>query len=137
MNLILTHQSFNSWGIISALTDESGKQIATCLEHAYLQDDGSYLPKTPDGTYTCVRGQHQLAGMSHPFETFEITNVPGHTNILLHVGNYNKDSEGCVLVGADVAPSEQMIVNSKAAFANFMSIEAGLDSFTLTVTSVA
>ena len=133
MNLTLTRQSFNEWGIISYLTDENGDQIATCLEHAYIQPDGSYLSKIPNGTYNCVLGQHQLAGMAQPFETFEITGVIGHTDILFHVGNYNNDSEGCVLLGTDVATANKMIVNSKVAFKHFMSIEDGISNFSLTV----
>ncbi len=104
------------------------------LEHAY-QEGELWLPKMKLGSYTCQRGMHRLNGMEQDFETFEITAVPGHTNILFHWGNWTKDSEGCVLLGEALAESSEgeMITNSKATFAHFMERLAGVDSFTLTV----
>lgn len=138
MNLTLTRNISNENGIFGSLTDESGNIIAVTLEHAYDSGngDGTYSPKLPPGTYGCQRGQHQLASMAKPFITFQIMNVPGHTNILLHQGNYNNDSEGCVLLGTSLYPDDQnpnMIKQSAQAFQKFMSLEDGLDSFTLVV----
>ena len=59
MDLSLTRQTKNSWGIISLLTDADGNTIATTLEHAYIQPDGTYDAKIQSGIYTCNRGQHQ------------------------------------------------------------------------------
>jgi hypothetical protein len=135
MDLKLTRKQFISDGVFSELSDADGNLIAHTLEHAYLQDDGSYLPKIPNGTYTCVRGMHQLDGMTQPFSTFEITGVQGHTNLLFHVGNYNSDSEGCVLLGLAVSwsGSHQIIINSKVTFTKFMQLQSGLDKFVLNV----
>jgi hypothetical protein len=130
MDLTLTRQSSNSWGIVSLLTDINGTQLAVTLEHAY-ENDGEYYPKIPSGSYSCQRGMHQLAGMAQPFETFEITGVIGHTNILFHAGNYNKDSEGCVLLGTTLGID--MILNSREAFQNFMITQENVDEFTLEV----
>lgn len=104
------------------------------LEHAYpdIVDPGAWEPKVPTGTYTCVRGTHSLAH-SGPFETFEITGVPGHQGILFHVGNTNDDSEGCVLLGTSRSTLTPMILESKKAFAAFMELMKGVDSFTLVV----
>ena len=33
---------------------------------------------------------------------FHILNVPGRDHILIHSGNYNKDTEGCLLLGEDL-----------------------------------
>jgi hypothetical protein len=131
MNLTLKRNAFKSAGIFGTLTDESGTQVAVTLEHAYEQTDGTYAPKLPRGVYTCQRGEHQLLGMSVPFTTFEITNVPGHTNILLHKGNFNRDSEGCVLVGTEA--NDTMILNSGVAFDKLMALQAGIYNFQLTV----
>lgn len=128
MNLI--RNSFEESGIFGTLTDDQGNSYAT-LEHAYLQPDGSYAPKTPPGTYTCQKGMHTLEHHPIPFEAFEITNVPEHSNILIHIGNYNKDSEGCVLIGSE--KSGDMIINSKISFQQFMNLLKNSDSFTLTI----
>lgn len=133
MDLRLVRTEFGEHGVFGTLLDINGNQIAFTLEHSYQQPDSTWRSKLMDGTYICVRGQHQLANMTHPFETFEITNVPGHTNILIHVGNYNDDSEGCVLVG--LHRDTAMILNSRMAFGKFMDLENGSDKFTLTVSS--
>lgn len=132
MDLKLVRSEFGEDGIFGQLfRTDNNSQIAFTLEHAYQQPDGTWKPKLPDGTYVCVRGMHQLASMKTPFETFEITNVPGHTNILIHVGNFDKDSEGCVLIG--LHRDTTMILNSKMAFGSFMELENGVNQFMLTV----
>ena len=113
----------NSEGIFSALT-VSGKVFYT-LEHSY-----DCIPKVQPAVYKCVRGTHQLHD-GIPFETFEITGVEGHSGILFHVGNYNKDSDGCVLVGEKKVGNS--VVNSKKAFAEFMNLLVGIDDFELVV----
>ncbi len=122
----LTHTNFADDGIFGILTDVSDGIVAYTLEHSYNK-----LPKLTDGTYTCVRGQHVLH--SGPIETFEITGVPGHSGILFHYGNYNADSDGCVLLGdGETATS---VTDSRGAFTKFMARLVGIDSFTLIVTS--
>lgn len=129
----LTRNEFQVNGIFGTLTQDDGTQIAVTLEHAYLQPDGSYAPKTPAGQYICVKGLHTLEHHPVPFDAFEITNVPGHSDILIHIGNYNADSEGCVLIGEE--RSGDMITNSKITFLNFMNAMSTTDSFTLTISN--
>lgn len=135
MNLTLTRISYRSDGIFSTLADSNNNQIAIALEHAYQQQDGLYKPKLDKGVYTCVKGQHQLSSMKYQFETFEITNVVGHTNILFHQGNFNNDSEGCVLLGKSMAayPGGEMITFSDKTFESFMQLQAKVSEFQLTV----
>ncbi len=124
-------------GIFGTLTDDKGTVLAVTLTHAYLQPDGTFKGKTPAGTYTCKRGNHRLHSMTHDFETFEIMNVPNHVNILFHWGNFNRDSDGCFLLGEHVVTSpvdkKQMITDSKKAFNAFMAGLVGVDEFELTV----
>lgn len=117
-------------GIFGRLVTEDGVELAKTLEHAYPTDTGHYIPKLPNGTYLCVRGIHQLA-RSAPFETFEITGVPGHTGILFHTGNFHGDSSGCVLVGRKI--DRKILAQSHAAFLDFLNVLKGLNSFVLTV----
>jgi hypothetical protein len=118
-------------GIFGELLDAWGNVVCQTLEHAYTATGGAaYSPKLPPGTYTCVKGTHRLINMG-PFETFEITGVEGHSGILFHVGNYNDDSEGCVLLGMQRAGNS--ITASHAAFAEFMSRCANCTQFQLRV----
>lgn len=152
MNLVAQRTAYRPDGIFSAVADADadGDPFMVTLEHAYATVQG-WQPKIPPGFYTCVRGQHQLAGMAEPFETFEITGVEGHTNLLFHAGNFDADSEGCMLCGEAVVtegnPSGtpdgamtngnpcgiEMVTNSRATFAKFMGLQSGLDSFQLEV----
>ena len=133
MNLTLNRNRYDKTGIYGKMYDESGTFLYYTLEHAYEQESGGYEPKVPEGVYTCQRGMHQLANMTAPFQTFEVTNVPGHTNILIHPGNYDADSEGCILLGT--GEGVNMVTNSRAAFGAFMDLEQNVDTFTLTVSS--
>lgn len=136
MNLTLKRISCEASGIFGELIQENGERFSWSLEHAYVQPDGTYAPKIIDGTYTCQRSMHRLHNMTKDFETFEVMAVPNHTNILIHWGNWNDDSDGCILVGEAIASSQmtgKMITNSKKMFAEFMELQKGLDTFTLTV----
>jgi len=130
MTLTLIRRNFRPDGIFSDLMTEDGRLMAKCLEHSF---DGK--PKVYDGTFTCVKGTHQL-DHEGPFTTFEITGVQGHSGILFHVGNYNKDSDGCVLLGEDIVKSDVvpwMITKSKIQFDDFMTIMGDLTEFMLKV----
>ena len=126
----LTRKEFRPDGIFSELVDQNGKLVAHTLEHSY-----DNLPKITNGTWKCVRGPHRLHNMTEDFITFEITGIAGHTDLLFHWGNYDKDSEGCVLVGEAVVQNGaiEMITNSRATFAKFMDSLNGIDEFEVTV----
>lgn len=131
MNCSLTRKEFRPDGIFSELHSEMGEELAITLEHAYPLL-AAFVPKLPNGTYTCRRGMHRLHGMAEDFETFEITGVPGHTGMLFHCGNKNSDSDGCVLLGMD--REGPMILKSRIAFAKFMELQKGVEEFQLIVT---
>lgn len=136
MDLILQRTNTDNQGTFGELKDINGKLMAYTAEHAYQQDDGSWAPKVPVGTYTCQRGQHQLESMKQPFITFQVMDVPGHSNILLHAGNWpQKDSDGCILLGDAITDSAtgKMVTNSKVTWTDFMALETGLDTFSLTI----
>ena len=125
MTLTLTRTDFTPDGIFGELVDDKGKLSLVTLEHSYDNET-----KLPDGTYTCLKGIHKLHD-NVPFEAYEVMNVPGHTGILLHVGNYNKDSNGCILLGME--RDGIMIKHSMIAFSKFMGLLEKEESFTLIV----
>jgi len=131
MNLNLIRKSYNPWGVIGELQNDAGDILFVTLEHGYPQEDGSVTAKLNAGTHNCVLGTHQLSN-GIPFKTYEIQDVPGCTGILLHPGNYENDSHGCILLGKSLG--DQMILHSKEAFEEFMAMTNGCASFTLTVT---
>ena len=128
----LRRTAFHEDGIFSDFEfDDAPGRFCVTLEHSY-----DCKPKLPAGIYTCVRGTHALHN-GIPFETFEITGVAGHKGILFHAGNFNRDSEGCVLIGKDIVvdpnSGDEMVTGSKAEFKEFMDRLDGVQSFQLEV----
>lgn len=128
-------------GVFGMLLDQRGNFICCTLEHAYKDN----IPKVIEGTYECVRGMHRLKSffdkdgkqIRPDFETFMVSKVPNRVNILFHVGNYEEDSDGCVLLGSAIGwkldKKGKMLMASGKAFENFMALLSGLDTFTLIV----
>lgn len=135
MNWLLRTTAYRADGIFSELYNGPDLFCVT-LEHAY-RNDVAWIPKIPRGaTYTCNRGTHNLVTYNKglPFETFEITGIAGHTGILFHPGNFNRDSNGCVLVGKELKQDvDWWISHSKDKFAEFMTALADVDEFQLRV----
>lgn len=124
MDLYLERNLFKEDGIYGGLYTLDRTFVCYTLEHSY-----DLKPKVPEGEYECVRGMHYLG--SGPLETFEVSEVPGHTGILFHPGNTEKDSEGCILLGMQYRPG--MILRSKVAFQAFMALQKGLEEFLLII----
>jgi hypothetical protein len=132
LRLTLRRTDFQIEGIFGELILDARPTPFATLEHAYrVGETENFKPKVEPGTYKCVRGPHRLHNMTTDFSTFEITGVAGHKNILFHSGNFNKDSEGCVLIG--LKRSGCAITDSRVAFQQFMEAMEGVNEFILTV----
>lgn len=126
MTLNLKRTEFSDDGVFGELSDESGKILFYTLEHSY-----GGQAKLDTGAHKCLLGAHRLHGMTSDFQTYEITGVLGHAGILFHWGNFNKDSDGCVLLGQSRVG--KMVTSSKDAFAAFMALTDEAQSFELIV----
>lgn len=136
VKMVLTRAKSTPEGIFGKLCQEDGTFFAYTLEHAYETDPGVFKPKVAKGVYTCVRGQHRLHSMTEDFTTFEVKGVPDFqdkpvSGILFHWGNYQKDSDGCILLGSTMLLN--IIGNSRLTFADFMKFMDGVDHFELTI----
>lgn len=128
MNFTLVRKEKLASGIFGTLVSDNGIEFAS-LEHAYKLGLEGYEPKLPVGTYTCVLGDHMLH--SGPIRTYEVQGVPGHKGILIHPGNTEDASEGCILIG--MSRSGDSILESRKAFSRFLAILNGAQEFTLVV----
>ena len=84
----------------------------------------------PAGRYRCCRVASPRFG-----DTFEVTDVPDRTHILLHPGNTASDTAGCVLLGREFGDLEgrRGVLRSGATFARLMDRCAGQDRFEFTI----
>lgn len=85
----------------------------------------------PTGQYDCVPYS------SNKFRNvYEVTKVPGRTNILFHPGNTEKDTAGCILLGSHfnkLASEIRAVKNSGDTFKQFRDVLFDQD-FHLTIT---
>jgi hypothetical protein len=128
MDILLKRSSFEDSGIYGAFTSEDGSWSCVTLEHAFPTNiTGAFVPKIPLGTYQCIRRLSPHFG----FDVFCLVGVPDHAFLEIHVGNYNTDSDGCILLGA--TRQGNMITSSRDTFDSFMKFQAGVGSFNLVV----
>lgn len=136
MNIRIKRYLVEEDGVFGAMYDDEYRLIARTLEHSY-PIDGEFLTKVAAGQYKCVRHQpHHL-----PYETFILCDVPSFqgepvTGILIHIGNFNKDSDGCILIGELIVNEKEvglMLLHSKEAFERFMKLQDGVSEFLLTI----
>lgn len=126
-------------GVFGELRDEFAECLMFTLEHAYRYEDGEYYAKIPEGSYLCKRTRRTLVDNPRAedyFWTFEVTGIPGHSGILFHAGNYNEDSNGCILLGLGFGRRSnggKRITKSKDAFNKFMRMMEGVLEFKLEV----
>lgn len=111
------------------LIRDDGIPFALSLERPWLDNQRSVSCIT-DGAFTAKRHLSPRFG-----ETFWLQDVPGRSEILLHKGNIDDDSHGCILVGEqfDLVNGEDGIVASKEGFAEFMRLQRGTNEFVLTI----
>jgi hypothetical protein len=72
--------------------------------------------RIPAGTYaaTLAVSPKWTALRGYPFRVPLLQNVPGFTEIEIHIGNFPEDTEGCTLVGMERGADE--VMSSELAF---------------------
>lgn len=141
MELRLIRTDLTSDGVFGTLRVPGSRvPLFTCEDDWKNNQPG--VSCIPAGTYTLRRTMFH----KHNYEAFEVTNVPGRSRILIHVGNTEEDVEGCILVGlkhgmltvardedTGLARTKRAVLGSKPAFKMFMSWMHGIDTATLVI----
>ena len=119
-------------GTLGVVLNDAGRPWMLTCERPWVNNEHG-LSSIPTGTYTCQRINSPKHG-----NVFQVMNVPNRDAILIHPGNEELDSEGCILVGRSygIVKNLPAVLNSKDAFAEFMSYFDGEDSFTLRIVEV-
>lgn len=91
------------------------------------------ISSIPAQQYVCKRYKRK----KHP-NTFQIMDVPGRTYVLIHILNFDDQTEACVGLGTEYGwiGDRKCILNSKRAFDAFMKVMEGVDKFILTIREV-
>jgi hypothetical protein len=128
LKLVLVRVAATASGVYGVLIFNA-QPFAVTLEHDYTSG-----VKIPPGEYDALRDFYHAGG----YETFEVQ-VPGHDRILLHKANYASDLDGCIGVGESFKEFGRIfgalpgIADSKAGFAELMSLLTGVQRFRLVV----
>jgi hypothetical protein len=66
---------------------------------------------------------------------YQVCDVPDRSHILIHAGNTNEDTHGCILLGLmyGTLGTETAVISSRAAFANFMTSMIGVEQAELEI----
>jgi hypothetical protein len=124
----LLRKEYRQDGIFGELTSPGGQFFFT-LEHAYpgMYESGAvhYNPKIPEGIHRIVEYQSPKFGMIVPLLDNLEDPHDQDRKFEIHIGNYNEDSEGCILIGLGLGTRHgggKMLTSSKQAFKLLMSL---------------
>lgn len=130
--LVLTRLSDNGHQTLGSMTlfsnTEDTLSVAT-LEPSWKQN-ACDISCIPPGRYKIIPRE-----TDHYGKHFEILSVPGRDKVLIHIGNYRKDTTGCILVGTRYAKDmnadgEKDLFDSKTALGWLLACLEGIP-FTL------
>jgi hypothetical protein len=127
-NLILPDGAF---GILTW----NGMPICLTLEHTYgLGPRGTLIVKIPPGEYVLRRTWFNRGN----YNTWQVIGgiITPERRILIHKGNWESDSEGCILVGIGLqSVGKPGISYSAEALTRLMTATTGYDELQLLVTN--
>lgn len=113
----------------------NGEPFLSTLELPW-KDNKKNVSCIPQGRYHCTRvNDHKLANGTVIPTTFQINDVPNREGILFHIGNFAKDTLGCILLGLgyDESPGFPMITRSQDAFSKFLKATKNTDGLSLLI----
>lgn len=111
----------NTLGFVT-LTNSRGKIIFNCvsLELPFLENK-KQVSCIPTGTYRAVKTKSQKFG-----DVVLLKQVRNRESILIHLGNYSKDTLGCILLGKNIEYSvgmaEHYITQSRLTITGFFGV---------------
>jgi len=134
----VAHTEDGTFGVLKA----DGIPFAVTVERKWAENQRG-LSCIPSGVYHAVRCRDS-AEYGHTDspkfgDTFVIEDVTGRSNILIHKGNIDDDTHGCVIIGEEfgLLNGKPAVLSSSKGFANLkaLTIDRNINEFELTVRS--
>lgn len=107
--------------------------FAVTLERPWA-NNARHISCIPQGIYVCKRVQSPKFG-----NTWQVMNVPGRSEILIHAGNRFLDSHGCILIAEKFAvwsDGTTSIADSHMGLKELMSLTEKESKFNLIIREV-
>ena len=114
-NLLIIRDQFTDKSTLGKLY-LNGEFYGHTLELAW-QDNKKNVSCIPKGVYD-VSKRHPEESESYKYQHLLVENVPNRNYILFHIGNYPKDTNGCILLGNTRALN--FVGDSRNPFYNLM-----------------
>ena len=134
MTYLLKRVAMTAVGVFGVLIDENNIPFVLTMERPWLNNQEG-ISCIPWGDYDCVRINSPKHG-----NCFQVLHVPNRTNVEIHIGNTEDDSEGCILIGENFAYNIKNghpgVAASGTGFAEFMGKLAAVNAFTLKIREV-
>lgn len=113
---------------MGVLIDKVGLPVLCTLENPWLDNEVG-ISCIPTGEYSCKKVNSPKYG-----EVFEVKDVENRTHILIHAGNTEKHTRGCILVGEKFGflDSVPAVLNSKKTLAYLHDL-TGFNDFKLVI----
>ena len=90
-----------------------GKLICYTLENTWI-DNKRNISCIPEGNYSIELKEYGRFYDKYKHPIIKLTDVPGRSEILIHKGNYAKDTQGCILIGDSLG--ENAVWNSSKTY---------------------
>ena len=140
-NVVVLERTYYKKGVHGTLTFPDGDTIET-LERPW-QDNERSVSCIPEGSYPLGYRESPLItrlhegreGYTHGWEVQEVDN---RSHIMFHIGNYVKNSDGCILIGArkDFQGQTPVVWSSREAYNEFVSLMQDQNIDTLVVKEI-
>ncbi len=116
---IITRFCYSSMGTFGALSIQNGKLAifnGYTVERPWILNH-PYTSCIPEGGYICKPVDSPKFG-----KTYEVTDVPNRTHILIHAGNVASDFQGCIGIGDTLGclNSKWAVTNSRTTLKAFL-----------------
>lgn len=128
-DLILDRFRSDAQGTFGMLAKDGATLCFTC-ELPWV-DNEPMVSCIPPGVYPCMA----YSSIAHP-DVWIIANVPGRNGILIHNGNTENDSKGCIIIGDKLGKINGLpaVLDSRDTL-NMLRLELP-NAFTLTINGV-
>lgn len=116
--ITLNRVSFNEKCTQGVLVDEKGIAICLTLENPWI-DNKVRVSCIPTGLYNCEKVVSPKFG-----NVYEVSPVEGRSHILIHSGNIERHTKGCILLGSSFGylRGEPAVLSSRLTLNNFHKI---------------
>lgn len=118
MTITLTRHTKTDLSTISTISDESGKVICSALELPW-KNNMRQKSCIPPGEYDLEFLPNGSPKFSYP--CFLVKGVQGRSGIMIHRGNYPKDTIGCILPG--MKAGKDTVQESTAALTKLVNLK--------------